>query len=261
MIGNQLEKLLNIPEATSYRISVNEGPEDPDWDAFLAKTSGGHYTQTSLWAKMKALSGWKATRLVVAREDGIIAGAQLLTRPLPIFGKIGYVPKGPLVAADDIHFSQLVIDALHRLAKAHGVEYLAVQPPSKGQITHLLPGLGFHANPKMGTVTSTILIDLTNDPNTLLAQMRESTRTNIRRAQTHGITIREGTERDLGAFYHLVAVASQRKGYSTYSKKYLAEFWRILGAHGHTKLFFAEYAGEAVSTLLAIPLEIHCSPM
>lgn len=252
MIGNQLEHRLNTQETSGYWIWVNEEPEDPDWDAFLAKTPGGHYTQSSLWAKMKALSGWKATRLVVAREDSIIAGAQLLTRPLPLFGKIGYIPKGPLVASDDIHLSKLVINALHRLAKAHGVEYLAVQPPSKGQITHLLPGLGFHANPKMGTVTSTILIDLTRDPNILLAQMRESTRTNIRRAQSRGITIREGTESDLGAFYHLVAVASQRKGYSTYSKKFLAEFWQILGSHGHTKLFFAEYAGEAVSTLLAI---------
>lgn len=93
MIGNQLEHRLNTQETSGYWIWVNEEPEDPDWDAFLAKTPGGHYTQSSLWAKMKALSGWKATRLVVAREDSIIAGAQLLTRPLPLLERSATYPK------------------------------------------------------------------------------------------------------------------------------------------------------------------------
>ena len=32
----------------SYQTRVSEAAEDPDWDAFLLKTPGGHYTQTSL---------------------------------------------------------------------------------------------------------------------------------------------------------------------------------------------------------------------
>ncbi len=249
-----LEQRLRTLAAADCQAGVDDRPEAPDWDEFLAKTPGGHYVQSSLWARMKALSGWRATRVVVRRRDCLVAGAQLLTRPLPLVGSLGYVPKGPLVAADDPQLSHLVITALHQVAIAQRVVYLALQPPVNGQaLAHQLPGWGFRPNPKIGTVTATIRIDLTPSLDDLLAQMKKSTRANIRRGQSQGVRIREGAESDWGTFYRLLTAASQRKQFPIYSEKYYAEMRRALGSRGHLKLFLAEYAGEAVSTLLAIP--------
>jgi lipid II:glycine glycyltransferase (peptidoglycan interpeptide bridge formation enzyme) len=236
------------------QVRVSDKPDDPDWDAFLAKTPGGHYVQSSLWARMKALSGWRATRVVVTRGDDIVGGAQLLTRPLPLVGAAGYVPKGVLVASDDARLSHLVIDAVHQAAAAHRVQYLAMQPPGNGQaFVRELPAWGFRPNPRLGTVTATVRIDLSPEPGDILAQMKKKTRSNIHRGQSQGITAREGVESDLETFYRLLAAASRRKQFPIYSETYYAELWRVLGSRGHLKLFLAEYAGEAVSAMLAIP--------
>ena len=79
-----------------YQLRVAHETEDPAWDTFLAETPGGHHVQTSLWAQVRAAAGWRAVRVVARRGDGIVAGAQVLIRPLPLVGAIGYVPRGPL---------------------------------------------------------------------------------------------------------------------------------------------------------------------
>jgi len=67
----------------SYQTCVSDAAEDPDWDAFLLKTPGGHYTQTSLWAQAKTFLGWRAVRIVISQKDHIVAGTQLVTLPSP----------------------------------------------------------------------------------------------------------------------------------------------------------------------------------
>ena len=109
-----------------YRVRISSAAEDPDWDAFLAATPGGHHVQGTGWAQIKAQAGHRAARVVVSLDDRIVAGATLLMRPLRPFGAIGYVPRGPLIAADDPALSGLVMEQLHRVAKAHRVRLLAV---------------------------------------------------------------------------------------------------------------------------------------
>src|SRR5262245_16348561 len=113
----------------SYQIRLSQATEDPDWDAFVAQTPGGDHVQTSLWAQVKAAANWRAARVVVAHGQTVVAGAQLLFRPLPLAGAIGYVPKGPLVAVDDPALRALIMDQLVHAARALHVRYLAVQPP------------------------------------------------------------------------------------------------------------------------------------
>lgn len=67
------------------------------------------------------------------------------------------------------------------------------------------------------------------------------------------MTVREGTERDLGIYYRLVVATSQRQRFRPYSREYFLEMWRIFDPHGYIKLFVAEYEGEAVAAQLAIP--------
>ena len=73
------------------------GTDDPEWDAFVERTTGGHYAQSTLWARIKEQSGWNATRVIVSGDGQIVAGTQVLTRSWRGIGGIGYVPKGPLL--------------------------------------------------------------------------------------------------------------------------------------------------------------------
>jgi lipid II:glycine glycyltransferase (peptidoglycan interpeptide bridge formation enzyme) len=232
---------------------VSAQAHDPVWDAFLERTPGGHYRQSSLWAQLKAHAGWQVTRLVVTRAEAIIAGAQMLTRPLPLFGQLGYISKGPLVGSNDLHLSRLVVDALHQLARLHNVAYLVLQPAENGLVLERqLPDWGFRSSPKVRMPTTTTHIDLSQDIDVLMAKMRKSTRANIRRGQTRGILVREGTRDDLDIYYRLLLEASQRKQFEIYSKKYYSRLWESMDTGNYIKLFIAEFNAEPVSALYTI---------
>ena len=68
------------------------------WDRFIAEVAGGAYQQSSRWAGVKAVVGWRAERVVVERDGAIVGGCQLLLRRLPILGAVAYAPRGPVIA-------------------------------------------------------------------------------------------------------------------------------------------------------------------
>lgn len=245
---------LRTQQRGGYTAWVSRAADDPAWEAFLAETPGAHYAQSSLWARMKALSGWRATRVIVARGAQIVAGAQLLIHPLPLVGALGYVPKGPLAPAGDPDLARLVLDALHGAARAARVRYLAIQPAATGYpFARLLGDQGFQPQPRLGTCGATLRLDLTQDHAAILAQMKKRTRANIRRAEATGVSVRAGDERDLDTFYRLLVTAAKRKGFPVYARGHYAALWRALAPHGRVALFLAELAGEAVAAQLAIP--------
>jgi peptidoglycan pentaglycine glycine transferase (the first glycine) len=243
-----------VPALDGYSVEVSFADQEPAWEAFLAGAPGAHYTQSSLWARIKAPGGWRAARVTVTRDGRIVAGAQLLMRPLPLAGAIGYVPKGPVLAEASPALAHLALAALHHVARANRVRYLAVQPGRDGlALATLLRAQGFQPQPRLGTCTATLLVDLRPDRDAILAAMKKRTRLNIRRAEREGVSVREGGAPDLDTFYRLLVVASKRKGFPVYTRAYYEALWQTLVPQGHLKLFLAERAGEALAAQLAIP--------
>jgi len=245
---------LESPDQARYQVQISAAPAAPAWDSFLAATPGGQYVQTSLWGQVKALLGWRAARVVVSQSDRIVAGAQVLLRPLPLVGAIGHVPKGPVLAFDDPRLTQLVLEALHHLARAHRLQYLVVQPPRPyAALAQQLPRWGFRPSATHLLSPATLLLDLTQDLDDILTQMKKKTRYSIRHGLREGITVREGTERDLPTFYRLLVATSQRQHFAVHPEAYYARMWQVLGPPGYLKLLLAEYRGEAVAAVLLIP--------
>lgn len=239
---------------SDYEINVSDEVQDADWDAFVAIAPGGHHVQTSLWGQVKALLGWHVARIVVTEQERIVAGAQLLIRPQPFFGSVAYLTKGPICIPDDMGLAELVIDAVCRVSKASHGRLLAIQPPNSGQaMTSFLSTRGFQPSSLELAPTASILIDLTLDFDGLLAQMKRQTRQNIRRSDRQGISVHEGTERDLDAFYNLYTATSQRRSFPVYPKEYYMRMWQVFEPHGYIKLFLAKYGAESVSALLLVP--------
>ena len=197
--------------APACRVEIADELHDPAWDAFLAQTPGGHHTQTSLWAQVKASVGWRSTRSS-PRGRRIVAGAQLLLRPLLLIGAVGYVPRGPVSVTDDPEAATLVMDGLLRLASARRVRYLSIQPPCNGQVlAEALPRRGFQRSAREVEPTATVVLDLNPSEDELLARMKMRTRYNVRLGVRKGIVVREGTEADIPAFHRLLQATGGRQ--------------------------------------------------
>lgn len=232
---------------TRYAVQVSESTEDPEWDTFVAAHPGGDHAQTSLWACLKAMQGGAAMRILIREGRQVVAGAQLLLRRVSI-SQIGYVPKGPLFAADDPELLELMMEQLREVARRYRLQYLAVQPAnSNTQLVELLTNWKYVPTPLEVASTATTRINLTADHDAILSAMNRDTRYGIRRSGRDGVTVREGTFEDLPTFYHLLMNTSDRQRFHTYELLYHEEMWRLFAPPGYLKLFIAEYEGKPTS--------------
>jgi lipid II:glycine glycyltransferase (peptidoglycan interpeptide bridge formation enzyme) len=244
-----------VERVDPYQVELSQAAVDEAWDGFLAETPGGHHLQTSLWARTKAPLGWRVARAVVRRGDRIVAGAQLLHRPISILGSVGYVSRGPLLAFDEPALREAMLRSLRDLARVHRIQYLMVQPPLGGEsfVDELVRrGCRPAAELLEPHPSATVMVDLAPEPDELLASMKKTTRYNVRKGQRNGATIREGSDADLAVFHRLLAATGERQSFGIPSQAYFADMWRIMAPAGHLKLFLAEYEGEVVSAGLMV---------
>jgi lipid II:glycine glycyltransferase (peptidoglycan interpeptide bridge formation enzyme) len=238
----------------AYETLLSSATEDDAWDAFLGQTEGGDLLQSSGWSRLKQINGWQVRRLIVKKDNRIVAGAQILLRPLPAFlGSIGYVPRGPVLSADKPELARFVLTKMQEVARHQRLQLLFIQPPRPYKSLDALLQNGYF-RPTRAKIAplSTLRVDLTADHDDILGQMRGGTRTNIRRSHRKGIVVREGTADDLEIFVKLHEASSERQGFSTASEEYFAHMWRVFAPTGRGALFISEYEGKAVSAFLVI---------
>lgn len=248
-----VETSIDADARPEYQIRVSDSPDEPEWDAFLEKTAGGHHTQASLWSKAKMRKDMRVIRILAIRNERIIAGVQMLIRPLSFLGAAGYISKGPIFAVEDPVLGTLMMDELHRVARSQRVLYLSLQPPGHHSDVpkHLLEA-GFRLSPLKIAQTATVQLDLTPSLEEIEAGLKKKIRRYLRYGKKHGLVGRVGTERDLPAFYRLLQETGRRQGFDTFDEAYFDEMWQLLHPKGYMQVFLVEYEGEAISGQVVI---------
>jgi lipid II:glycine glycyltransferase (peptidoglycan interpeptide bridge formation enzyme) len=85
---------------------------------------------------------------------------------------------------------------------------------------------GWHFSSDQVQFKNTGCTDLAVGEETLLAQMKQKWRYNIRLAEKRGVTVRVGDEQDFAAFYALYGETGSRDGFLIRPFDYYAETWR-----------------------------------
>lgn len=220
-------------------------PSSSEWDAFVAGRPGDVLAQTTLWADTKK-SG--SGRLVVGlRRDGtLIGGAMLLLRQIGPF-LVANAPRGPLLEAGHEDLAGDLVDAILSEVEAWRPTAVILQPaeltPALGQA---LDSRGFTASPINVTTPATVEIDMSLDPDELLAAMRSSRRRNIRRAERLGVEVRRGGHEEIELFHDLHSRTGERQGFEPMSLDYLRQQWEVLGAD-RFHIYVAHLEGHALS--------------
>jgi peptidoglycan pentaglycine glycine transferase (the first glycine) len=226
---------------------------DPKWDEFVINAPGGHYAQSTKWAQVKTTLVWKSIRLTLSVQNQILAGVQILFRksPIPFTGALGYISQGPLFKDEqpDDFIKNSLLKEIKRICRSKSIQYLAIQPPNNktGIIDNLLAA-GFKNTLKENILTPcTLMIDLTEDWETILSRMKSKTRYNFRLSQKRGIRIYQGNTKDLYIFHQLLKSTAQRRGFIPDREDYVNHVWETFSEKQWIKYFIAEYEGEPVS--------------
>jgi lipid II:glycine glycyltransferase (peptidoglycan interpeptide bridge formation enzyme) len=238
----------------SYKTIIQTGNEDPTWDDFLSEMEFSHYEQSTCWSEFKKQQGWfEAIRIKIFKDSQFIAGAQMLCKPLPVGGHIGYISSGPICTQQDVPSLVALIGAINDLAKKKRIQYIAITPYiENAQLDQILLMNGYNLTnellPPTTTVRATLLLDLSKDLDTLLMEMRYKTRKQIKHALKSGLTFREGQKNDLNTLFTLMALTAVKRGEKPVpaSVDIFNTIWDCFYSKDYVKLFIVEFEGHPI---------------
>lgn len=240
---------MHLPD--QLRLAVIE-PDLPAWDAFVAQHPQGNLLQQAAWGALKSAFGWQARRIAVVDAEGrLVAGAQLLLRSR--YGlSVGYTPRGPLLAAAD-EPNRLLLAALERVARRARAVFVRLEPNLAEEHPHadrlhtwlLLEGLRPAATIQP---RSSVHVGLQRDEAALLAACSKGHRSDIKRAERAGVTVRAGSEADFGTFHAIMRATGARAEFAVHSEAYYRTAWQAF--QPRARLLLAELDGQAVAAHL-----------
>ena len=226
------------------------GAETTAWNTrILANPDGGHMLQGDEFAEQKKLSGW-AIRYVIAGDIAIT----ILEKSVLGLGKLWYIPKGPGVNTV-VQLGDL-LPALRDFATANGVFVVKIEPvlEKTPDAAKALEELGLLPVKNIQPDASTVLIDLSPNLETIMANLNQKGRHAIHRAERDGVTVQrvESNEENCRIFYDLFTQTAQNASFVIRPYDYYKRFWQRYAAAHQGQMFFAYFNGHVVSCAFAI---------
>jgi lipid II:glycine glycyltransferase (peptidoglycan interpeptide bridge formation enzyme) len=221
-----------------------------EWNAFAARQPSFGLLQSWEWGEFKERLGWKPLRIAVKQNGDLVAGAQILVKSsVPGLPGVAYIPRGPIGKWLDTEIADRFLPELHQLASSHRAAFLRIEPPlsSEPGFDETLRRHGFKPSCHSRQPRCTIILDLNQDPDALLMQMRKKTRQYIKKAVREGVSVRQGRGEDLTAFYELMRATSRRKRIAHRSREYYDSAWEIFSQQNQTALLMAFHEDELLA--------------
>jgi lipid II:glycine glycyltransferase (peptidoglycan interpeptide bridge formation enzyme) len=256
------------------------------WNTAISHLYGAHVLQTWEWGKVKSQFGWQPHYLVWFREDdqyklstnhlpdrlkqkGLVAAALTLQRNIRIGGfshRMGiiYVPKGPLLDWSDSPLRHRVLQDLKEFAQKHGAIFIKIDPdlelgtgiPGKTasnehslgvSVVNDLKADGWQFSEEQVQFRNTVLIDLGQSEEELLANMKQKTRYNINLALRKGVSTRIGKQTDIDMLIRMYAETSIRDGFVIRNDTYYREVWNTFMSDQKTEQYDRPFAEALVA--------------
>lgn len=223
-------------------------PTAHDWDTFVRQHPRAHALQLSAWGELKTAFGWSAERVALTEDGRIVAGAQLLFKPLPLrFGTLAYLPFGGYVT-DDSQWGALW-QAVRTVAQRHKSAFL------KWEAGYYLDtpapdfdAWGFAPSPQTVQPPNTVYITL-DDDETMLARMNQGTRRKVRQSLKNDIRYYEATTDDVRKFSDLMQSTGARNAFGVHTPEYYARAYQLF-VPDTAALLLAEHEGETLAGVM-----------
>jgi lipid II:glycine glycyltransferase (peptidoglycan interpeptide bridge formation enzyme) len=200
------------------------------------------------------------------KENGqLVAAAQILRRQLPrIPLSLTYVPKGPILDYSDALRLRQVLSLLEQHANEQRSLFIKIDPDiwlnraianvaslyDATRVLEIFEQHGWRPSAEQIQFRNTLIIDLTQNEDELLANMKAKTRYNVRLTSRRGVHARSGHESDLQTFYRLYYETSQRDGFVIRPSAYYLDLWAEFLRVGRAHVLLAEVGGETIAGLI-----------
>ncbi|HHX58164.1 MAG TPA: peptidoglycan bridge formation glycyltransferase FemA/FemB family protein [Candidatus Moranbacteria bacterium] len=216
-------------------------------EKFLAKnTLDGGFLQSDFWADFHR----QLKNPVFEFGDNKEFRALIVEHQLPVVGRYWFVPRGPVFSQNKEAAEEYLIKIL-QAAKKRRVHWIRVEPQKEQDLKSIkkLIARNRRGKNKLFLVKATkdhqpkqtLMLDLTNKEEDLLAEMKSKTRYNIRLAKRRGVEIAENKDdKAMQKFLELLRITAERDGIINHPKNH----YLTLAKNQKTRLFLARYQGK-----------------
>lgn len=222
--------------------------EIKNWNTLLLDTeTGGDLYQTTYIARLKQRRAWSPVYIMV--DDMPVMAHEA---SVPVVGKMWFLPKGPNATSLDAVSGY--VDAVAAFAKDKGVFAIKIEPEIPHEQRESLPK-SWHRTKAIHASVSTVIVDLTQSEDEIMAGFNQGARRSIRKAIKEGVTVKktEYSEEYARTMYELLkATGSGRFGVRDFD--YYDTFWRECIEDGVGEFFFAEHNGKTVAAAFCTQL-------
>lgn len=252
----------------SYEFRPVNSPES--WRATLRTFDQAHVLQSWVWGAFKSRWGWTASRLVlhdITRNGEPQAAAMVLKRRVPRLPiTVLYVPRGPILDFSDPNLRTVVLDKLEEWARQEGAVFIKIDPevvrayseetvepdPAGEAVVADLTARGWRFSDDQIQFRNTVLLNLEADEETILAEMKQKTRYNIRLAGRRDVHVRQGSSADFKIVADMYAETAGRDEFAIRPLDYYQDAWQTLYDAGLLMPFIAEYQGKPLGAVLVV---------
>lgn len=234
------------------------------WNNALGTLDGGHLLQSWQWGELKSQYGWKPSRIIWNDDSQTpIAAAQLLIRTTTGNLTIAYCPRGPILNWENPGLYKQVLSDIADHASQRGAIFVKMDPEISIDNDHELLDqdktnllreswlhLGWRESQEQIQFRNTFMLNLEADEETLLANMKQKTRYNVRLSARRGVVIRRGGLEDLDLLYQMYAETSVRDGFVIRDPAYYRDAWGSFIQDNVAQPLIAEVEDEPVAAII-----------
>lgn len=190
---------------------------------------------------------WEEFQKSLGRETFRIMGKLVTKMPLTLGQSYFYCPRAYCKYDQIFDF----LKEIKKVAKKEGAFFSRFEPvfiDEKLNINELDLKKVTSRQPKQ-----TLMIDLLQTEEEILANMKSKTRYNIRLAQKKGVKIEQSEDvKDIDIFYKLALETSKRDGIKIYDINYYKKMAQAFSKYKKFKIHLAKYKGEVIASNLMI---------
>ena len=205
-----------------------------DWNHFLSQHPNAHFLQTGEWGELKSAFGWKPVRIVSGNF-----GVQILFRNMPLGITVGYIPKA--------NIDQSLLPEIDSVCKNHRAIFLKLEPDFWNDQPPEAWNLKLEASLHNIQPPRTIMINIKDSEEQILARMKQKTRYNIRLSEKKHVVVRAWD--DVDSFHKMMLVTGGRDGFGIHSLEYYNRAYELLHPKGLGEILVAEYEGKPLAAL------------
>jgi lipid II:glycine glycyltransferase (peptidoglycan interpeptide bridge formation enzyme) len=195
--------------------------------------------QSREWRRYQLALGREVLLFAYERDDSFLAGASVVVDRTAGGFCTWECPRGPLWT-DDTAAQELVQFIAEEAARDRCL-VVWMSPPFDWR----LPQEEFHPSRRHIHPRATVMVDISQSEQDILAQMHQKGRYNIKVAEKQGVTT--AVSRDIDAFYALLTGTGRRDGFTIHQKSHYTRFLESLDG---SVLLLASHAGTPIAGLL-----------